>query len=87
MLLARAERAGTPSEDEQLRRHYEAHLAKVDRFLASRRCFSVLRVDYRSAVERPREEAQRISAFLGVRLDVEQMAAVGDPALYRNRQG
>jgi hypothetical protein len=87
MLVARAGQAGTPAEDEQLRRHYEAHLAKVDRFLASRRCFSVLRVDYRSAVERPREEAQRIDAFLGGGLDVEKMAAVGDPALYRNRQG
>ena len=85
MLVARAGQAGTPEEDEQLRRHYEAHLAKVDRFLAGRRCFSVLRVDYRSAVERPREEAQRINAFLGGGLDVEKMAAVGDPTLYRNR--
>jgi len=87
MLVTRAGQAGTTEEDEQMRRHYEAHLAKVDRFLASRRCFSVLRVEYRSAVERPREEARRINAFLGGGLDVEKMAAIGDPALYRNRQG
>jgi len=87
MLVTRAGQAGTTDEDEQMRRHYEAHLAKVDRFLASRRCFSVLRVEYRSAVERPREEARRINAFLGGGLDVEKMAAIGDPALYRNRQG
>src|SRR5919108_5001430 len=41
MLLQRSERPGTPDEDAQMRQHYEKHLAKVHRFLASRRCFSV----------------------------------------------
>lgn len=86
MLVQRGERPGTPEEDERLRQHYTAHLAQVHRFLANRRCFSVLRVDYRSAVEDPREAAERISAFLGGGLAVERMAEVGDAALYRNRK-
>jgi hypothetical protein len=86
MLVQRAETPGTAAEDERMRKQYEAHLAKVHRFLAGRRCFSVLRVDYRSALERPRDEAQRINEFLGGGLDVNRMAEVGDPALYRNRR-
>jgi hypothetical protein len=86
MLIQRAERPGTPEEDERLRQHYEKHLVKVQRFLASRRCFSVLPVDYRSAIERPREEASRMNRFLGGGLDVDKMARVGEPSLYRNRR-
>ena len=85
MLIQRGETPGTPQEDEQMRQHYEKHLTKVHRFLGSRGCFSVLRVGYRSALERPREEAQRINEFVGGGLDVARMAEVGDPALYRNR--
>ncbi len=86
MLVQRAETPGTPTEDERMRQQYQNHLAKIHRFLAARSCFSVLRVDYRSALERPREEAQRINDFIGGGLDVSRMAEVGDPALYRNRR-
>lgn len=85
MLIQRAEIPGTPDEDERMRQHYEKHLAKVHRFLASRSCFSVLPVDYRRALERPRDEAQRINAFVGGGLDLDRMVEVGDPSLYRNR--
>jgi hypothetical protein len=85
MLVQRAETPGTAAEDERMRQHYEAHLTKVHRFLSSRSCFSVLRLDYRSALERPRDEAQRINEFIGGGLDVNRMAEVGDPTLYRNR--
>jgi hypothetical protein len=85
MLVQRAETPGTPEDDARMRQHYEKHLAKVHRFLSSRRCFSVLPVNYRSALERPRDEAQRINAFVGGGLDVDRMAEVSDPALYRNR--
>src|SRR5918995_2025029 len=87
MLVHRRETPGTPEEDDRMRQQYAAHLAKVHRFLASRRCFSVLRVNYRSAIERPREEAQRINTFVGGRLNIDRMLEVGDPALYRNRRG
>ena len=86
MLVQRGEMPGTPDSDAQLRQHYEKHLASVHRFVSRRRCFSVLEVQYRAAIERPREEAQRIDAFLGGGLDVARMAAVGDPSLYRNRR-
>jgi hypothetical protein len=60
---------------------------ELDRFLASRACFSVLRVKYRRVLERPNEEALRVNALLGGGLDVARMADTGDPALDRNPSG
>jgi len=54
--------------------------------MANRPCFSSLTVGYREVVENPRDAAGRIDAFLGGTLDVERMAAVADPSLYRNRR-
>jgi hypothetical protein len=87
MLLRRGETPGTPEDDARMRRVYEDHLRKVQRFIGNRRCFSLLTVDYGRVLEHPREEARRINEFLGGSLDVEQMAGVADPTLYRNRRG
>jgi hypothetical protein len=86
MLLKRGEEPAAASE-EQTRIVYQQHLDKVDRFLSSRRCFSTLTVNYRQALERPEEAARQMREFIGHRLDIEQMAHVADPTLYRNRAG
>lgn len=84
MLDARAEARG--ADDERMRRHYESHLAQVERFLDRRRCFTTLMVPYAEVVASPQAEAARINAFLGGRLDVARMAAVAEASLYRNRR-
>jgi len=85
-----AHRGETPApgsaSDDQIRKMYEDHLQKVTRFMSNRPCFSSLTVGYREVVENPRDAAGRIDAFLGGTLDVERMAAVADPSLYRNRR-
>lgn len=83
MLDARGEARG--AGDDRMRAHYEQHLEQVERFLARRSCFSTLMVNYTDVLIRPREEAARINAFMGGRLDADRMAAVADPALYRSR--
>jgi Sulfotransferase family len=85
MLAHRGEALGA-ADDEQMLRMYEDHLQKVARFMANRSCFSTLTVDYRDVVQNPRDAAGRIDEFLGGTLDVERMAAIADPALYRNRR-
>ena len=40
---------------------------------------------YRQTLEEPEKSATQLNDFLGVGLDVEAMATVVDPALYRNR--
>ena len=83
MLVRRGE-SGTGNR-EATRALYARHLEQVDRFLANRRCFRHLTVGYRDALERPDDEARRIAAFLGRRLDIDRMAAVVDQRLHRNR--
>ncbi len=83
MLAARGVAEG--AADDRTRGHYEQHLQQVERFLARRSCFATLSVNYADVLASPREQAARINAFTGGRLDVERMAAVADPALYRIR--
>src|SRR5262245_52470480 len=64
---------------------FERHLDQTMRFLAHRACFKTLRVNYTDAVRHPQAAAERIAAFLGQKMDVAAMAAVANPALYRNR--
>jgi hypothetical protein len=85
MLAHRGEAPGA-ADDQQMRRMYEDHLQKVARFMVNRSCFSTLTVAYRDVVEQPREAAVRIDRFVGGTLDVDRMAAIADPALYRNRR-
>jgi hypothetical protein len=47
--------------------------------------FRVLPLHYTKVLAQPLEQARRLAAFLGGDLDVEKMAAVADPELYRNR--
>lgn len=84
MLVARGE-AADQAQDAHMREVYRQHLTKVDRFLKNRKCFSTIRLGYKNVIDSPAVEARRINEFLGGRLNVEQMAAVADRELYRNR--
>lgn len=84
MLDARGEPRG--AADDRMRAHYAQHLEQVERFLARRACFSTLRVRYDDVLAAPREQASRINTFLDGRLDVERMATVAEPSLYRHRR-
>jgi hypothetical protein len=57
---------------------YEAWLLKQPNMCA-------LFVNYNDLLANPREHIERVSAFLGVPLDVDEMIKAIDPALYRNR--
>jgi hypothetical protein len=85
MLTARGEAADT-ADDAKMREVYGKHLEKVGRFLRNRKCFTTLQLRYRDVVDNPAAEARRLNEFLGGRLNVEQMAAVADRELYRNRK-
>jgi hypothetical protein len=84
MLEARGEARG--AGDERLKAVYADHLAQVERFLARRGCFETLDLSYADVIAEPVAQAERVSRFLGARLDVERMAAVADRSLYRSRR-
>jgi hypothetical protein len=83
MLDRRSESSEMP--DEKMIELFRDHLDKVEITLRLRPEFEVIYLDYRSVIDNPREEAERIASFLGGGLDVEAMAGVVEAQLYRNR--
>ena len=73
------------SQDSRMEEVYTEHLRTVRFMLGYRRHFETLMLDHRRTLEQPAEAARRLNDFLGGSLDVEAMAAVVDPSLYRNR--
>jgi len=83
MLERRGEASAT--DDGRMLELYRGHLQKVEIMLRLRPEFEVIYVDYRSVIDSPRDEAARVSRFLGGGLDVDRMASVVEEQLYRNR--
>jgi hypothetical protein len=83
MLARRGEAEATPPE--RMRALFEDDLWRAVYQLKRRPEFETIELQYSAVLARPLEEARRLAAFLGGDLDVEEMAAAVDPALYRNR--
>jgi hypothetical protein len=84
-MLRQRGHASEPTDAGRVKVFFERHIEQTYRFLRQRPCFRTVTVPYGEAVQRPREVAQRVEAFLGAGLDVSMMATVADTALYRNR--
>ena len=83
MLQRRDESSET--EDERMMELYENDLWKANYLLKHQPQFEHLQVHYRQVLDEPLLAARQINEFLGGHLDVEKMARVVDPDLYRNR--
>lgn len=83
------DRRGEPqhTEDDRMMELFKDDLWRANYLLKNAPHLEALEVNYREVIEHPLEEARRISQFLGRELDVESMASVVDPELYRNRAG
>lgn len=80
-------RLGEPDEthDARMKQLYVNHLARTKTMLTHRPHFEVHNVRYVDVIEDPRRHARAVSRFLGGSLDIDAMADVVDPGLYRNR--
>jgi hypothetical protein len=85
MLVHRGE-TGDRVEDATMARLFERHLKKVTAWIDTRADVDVLYVSYNDVLANPLEHARSVNRFLGGSLDVESMASIVDPTLYRNRQ-
>jgi hypothetical protein len=83
MLARRGEADDTPAE--RMRELAETDLWRAGYLLRHAPQFEVIDVQYADFLAHPQEWARRLNQFLGGKLDVEAMAGVVDPALYRNR--
>lgn len=82
-------RRGEPTDrvnDERMAKLFHKHLEQMETWLEAQPHVDVLHVDYNQVIEDPRSHARQIDRFLGGGLDVEAMAGVVDPALYRQRR-
>lgn len=84
-MLTRDGKQGAASEDDALARVFAAQLAGVNQLAAARGKIDILPVNFADAVHDPVATAQRISAFLGGKLDADAMSAVADEKLYRTK--
>lgn len=74
------------SDDDQMRQLYENHLWQVGYLLKRAPHLEALDLPYTEVLANPRAQAERIRDFLGLELDIENMAGVVDKSLYRNRR-
>jgi hypothetical protein len=86
-MLVRRGAASSGVSDEKMADLFRRHLERVEAWLDKQPSFDVITVSYNDVLERPVEEAERISRFFGGILDVEAMAGVVDRKLYRQRGG
>lgn len=86
-MLERFGNKGPDVTDEKMKENYKMHLRKVYYRLRHTPNFSALFVDYTNVIEDPLREAGRIRQFLGdYDMDLDKMAGIVDPNLYRNRK-
>ena len=84
-MLERSGKSGGGISDEQMEALFAAELAKCEKWLTEQPNFKILYVGHRDMIHNAPQQAQKISDFLDGGLDTEAMAAMVDPALYRNR--
>ncbi len=75
-----------PIEDEKAKEQYIRHLVDIQYLARKRPNFEMIEVKFREALDDPLPFATAVNEFLGGRFDVEAMASVVDPKLYRNRR-
>ena len=85
IMLQRSGKQGAAISDERLKELFVGELEKFEHWIATRKNFSILSVDYSDMVASPGTQCKRINEFLGGVLDCERSAAAVDPSLYRNR--
>ena len=74
-----------PGRDDEMRRFFALHLAKLHDWLGRQSHIAVLPVSYNKLLAEPAIEAARVNQFLDDKLDAAKMASVVEPSLYRNR--
>ncbi|MCG3119536.1 MAG: hypothetical protein ALAOOOJD_01966 [bacterium] len=85
MLRRRGEPANKIS-DQRMLELFRRHLVWLDSRLQKQANTELVYVDYSAVIANPVAQAKKIKQFLSRRLDLEAMAGVVEPALYRQRR-
>lgn len=82
-MLRRRGQAGLGPPDDQMRRHFETHLAKIRRWIAERN-IPCLECDYNRLLQDPEPSLAELVAFLGGGIQPGALRQAIRPELYRN---
>jgi hypothetical protein len=84
MLIRRGETTNTVS-DERMADLFRRHLLQLTTWLKRQPNMAIMYVEYSEIMTDPAEQAKMVNEFLDSALEVEAMASVVDPSLYRQR--
>jgi hypothetical protein len=84
-MLLRNAKPWSEGDDARMTGLYQAHLRQMEAWIARQRHLTALHVSYNELLTNPREQADRVNAFLGSTLDVARMVSVVDANLYRQK--
>jgi LPS sulfotransferase NodH len=73
--------------DEEMSRVFKKHLEKTFAWMNEHSNVKYMKIDYNQVIHEPWMVITKIGEFLETDLDLERMASVVDPALYRQRSG
>jgi len=85
VMLNRTKQTDVYQSDEKLADFFNRDLENVYLWLENQKNFSMVLINYNKIIESPLTECHRVNEFLGLGLDVNKMASVVNPSLYRNR--
>ena len=85
-MLARTGREGAALPRERLARALERQSDQALAYLKSHDCFAVLPARYEQVIADPLGQAEAVSGFLGLALDVKAMAAAVQRTLHRQQR-
>jgi hypothetical protein len=85
MLIRRGEPTDKVSDD-KLTELFRKHLARLAAWIETQPNIEILYVNYSEVMGNPVEGARQINEFLGGGMNVDAMAGVVDPSLYRQRR-
>jgi hypothetical protein len=81
-------RRGEPTDavtDDRMAELFRRHVVRVEAWIAQQPNVDVVYVEYGKILGEPLREAERVNEFLDGACDVDRMAEVVDPSLYRQR--
>lgn len=84
-MLERMGKQGGSGNDDAMGNLFTRHLQEIEGWLHRQSNMSVLYMPYNDVVQQPRPQVEKIAHWLGRPLDLDRMAGIVDPALYRQK--
>ncbi|MEM7029659.1 MAG: sulfotransferase family protein [Chloroflexota bacterium] len=85
-MLLRNDKPTDNISDDMIQQLYEKHLSEVFPWMEAQPCLRFVQINYNDLLQKPQQALTTVNNFLSHDLDVQAMAHIIDPTLYRQRQ-